>query len=71
VPPAVGLAALLMLIARATHPPAGIDAFLVAELGLPTSWFVNPVLIGALLLVTFSRLWAFGEHRLTRRLSSR
>jgi CBS domain-containing membrane protein len=68
---AVGLAALLMLIARATHPPAGIDAFLVAGLGLPTSWFVNPVLIGALLLVIYSRLRVLGEHRLTQRPSSR
>ncbi len=67
---AVGLAALLMLIARATHPPAGIDAFLVAELGLPASWILNPVLIGALLLVGFSRLWVFGEHRLQRYLRS-
>jgi CBS-domain-containing membrane protein len=68
---AVGLAALLMLLARAIHPPAGIDAFLVAELGLPASWIVSPVLLGALLLVAFSRLWVFGEHRLTPRLFSR
>jgi CBS-domain-containing membrane protein len=62
---AVGLAALLMLLARAMHPPAGIDAFLVAGLGLPASWIVSPVLLGALLLVAFSRLWMLGEHRLT------
>jgi hypothetical protein len=43
----------------------------VAGLGLPTSWFVNPVLIGALLLVIYSRLWVLGEHRLTQRPSSR
>jgi CBS-domain-containing membrane protein len=68
---AVGLAALLMLLVRAMHPPAGIDAFLVAELGLPTSWIWSPVLLGALLLVAFSRLWVFGEDRLTPRLFSR
>ena len=63
---AVGLAALLMLGCRATHPPAGIDAFLVAGLGLPTNWIVNPVLIGAVLLAGYSRVWALGEHRLSR-----
>ena len=68
---AVGLAALLMLLARAMHPPAGIDAFLVAELGLPASWILSPVLLGALLLASFSRLWVLGEHRLGPRLFSR
>jgi CBS-domain-containing membrane protein len=63
---AVGLAALLMLAARATHPPAGIDAFLVAGIGLPLGWIVNPVLIGVVLLVAFSRLWVAGEHRLPK-----
>ena len=68
---AVGLAALLMLAARATHPPAGIDAFLVAGIGLPLSWIVNPVLIGVVLLVAFSRLWVAGEHRLPKSLAAR
>jgi CBS-domain-containing membrane protein len=65
-PVAVGLAALLMLGCRAMHPPAGIDAFLVAGLGLPTNWIINPVLIGAVLLAAYSRVWALGEHRLSR-----
>jgi len=60
---AVGLAALFMLAGRAMHPPAGIDAFLVAGLGLSPGWIVNPVLIGAILLAVFSRLWAAGERR--------
>jgi CBS-domain-containing membrane protein len=68
---AVGLAALLMLLCRAMHPPAGIDAFLVAGLGLPLSWALNPVLIGALLLAIFSRLWAAGEGRLPHSLRGR
>jgi CBS-domain-containing membrane protein len=63
---AVGLAALLMLGCRAMHPPAGIDAFLVVGLGLPTNWIVNPVAAGAVLLAGFSRAWALGEHRLSR-----
>jgi CBS-domain-containing membrane protein len=61
---AVGLAALLMLGCRAMHPPAGIDAFLIAATNLPLGWALNPVLIGALLLAGFSRLWALGSHRL-------
>jgi hypothetical protein len=48
------------------HPPAGIDAFLVARLGLPTSWIVNPVVIGVLLLAGYSRVWMLGEHCLSR-----
>jgi CBS-domain-containing membrane protein len=60
----VGLAALLMLLCRALHPPAGIDAFLVAELGLPWSWVANPVLIGAVLLAVFAWLWAAGGRQL-------
>jgi len=39
-----------MLGCRAMHPPAGIDAFLIAGLGLPRSWIVNPIMIGAVLL---------------------
>jgi hypothetical protein len=55
-----------MLGCRAMHPPAGIDAFLVAGLGLPTNWIVNPVVIGALLLAGYSRVWMLGEHCLSR-----
>jgi CBS-domain-containing membrane protein len=56
----VGAAGLLMIASRALHPPAGVDAFLIAHLGLPWWWIVNPVLIGAVLLAGFSRLWAAG-----------
>jgi CBS-domain-containing membrane protein len=62
----VGLAALLMLALRAVHPPAGIDAFLVAGWGLPVSWLVSPVLVGAVLLALFARVWSAGEHRFRR-----
>lgn len=63
----VGLATLLMLAARALHPPAGIDGFLVPLLGLPSSWMLNPVLCGAVMLAVYSRLWALGEKRLLHR----
>jgi CBS-domain-containing membrane protein len=42
----VGLAALGMLAARAPHPPAGIDAFLIAANGLTLRWVVSPVMVG-------------------------
>lgn len=61
----VGAAALLMTVLRALHPPAGIDAFLIAYLGLPWSWIVSPVLIGAVLLAVFSRFWATGGRYLS------
>ena len=60
----VGLAALLMLALRAMHPPAGIDAFLVAGWGLPMTWTLSPVLVGAVLLAAFARVWSIGERRL-------
>jgi CBS-domain-containing membrane protein len=64
---AVGLAVLLMLLCRAVHPPAGIDAFLVVNFSLTADWILNPVLVGALLLALYSRLWAAGERRLPMR----
>jgi CBS-domain-containing membrane protein len=67
----VGLAALLMLAMRAVHPPAGIDGFLVPLLGLPARWVLSPVLVGAVLLAVFARLWAKGEGRLRRQFFGR
>jgi CBS-domain-containing membrane protein len=60
----VGLAALLMLCARAVHPPAGINGFLVPLLGLPLGWVVSPVLIGAMLLAIFATFWSRSGLRL-------
>ena len=62
----VGLAALLMLSARAMHPPAGIDGFLVPLLGLPLGRALQPVLTGAVLLAVLARLWSRGEGLLPR-----
>jgi len=61
---AVGLATLLMIVSRTLHPPAGIDAFLVASDGLAITWIFNPVLIGALLLSGFSSAWRAIEQQL-------
>jgi CBS-domain-containing membrane protein len=63
----VGLAALGMLTVRAPHPPAGIDAFLIAENGLPLRWVLSPVLIGCVLLVAFSQFWHAGEKAIFKR----
>jgi CBS-domain-containing membrane protein len=62
----VGLATLLMLWARALHPPATISGFLVPLLGLPLHWAFKPVLIGAILLALFAALWSRGEGLLLR-----
>lgn len=60
---AVGFAVLLMQVARAMHPPAGIGAMLIASQGLPVWWIVNPVLIGALLLVAYAGVWTGLERK--------
>lgn len=54
---ALGLALFLMLMTRALHPPAGINAFLVAYFALPASWMISPVLVGSLFLVGYKRVW--------------
>jgi len=61
---ALGIALFLMLIARALHPPAGINAFLIAAYGLPLSWAISPVLVGSLFLVGYKRIWWLMEQRL-------
>lgn len=61
---ALGLALLLMLLLRALHPPAGIDAFLIAAYGLSLSWAISPVLVGAIFLVGYKRMWLIIEARL-------
>jgi CBS-domain-containing membrane protein len=60
----VGLASFAMLLLRAPHPPAGIDAFLIGGSDLTASWVLSPVLIGCLLLVAFSQSWLLGERAL-------
>ena len=61
---AVGLASLAMIGAGMLHPPAGLDAFLIATQGLPVRWIFNPVLVGTVLLAVYARLWAEGERNL-------
>lgn len=61
---ALGLALFLMLLLRALHPPAGINAFLIAAYGLPISWAISPVLVGSLFLVGYKRMWVLMEQSL-------
>lgn len=61
---AVGLATVAMITARVLHPPAGIDAFLIASLSLPATWVLNPVLAGAVLLVGYAKVWQAAEVRI-------
>lgn len=63
---AVGLATFAMLITRTLHPPAGIDAFLVPINDLGLRWLASPVLVGAVMLAAYGRLWAAGERRFVR-----
>lgn len=61
---ALGLAVLLMLVTGSLHPPAGINAFLVAAYDLPLAWIISPVLVGSVFLVGYKRLWVLGEQRM-------
>jgi len=63
---ALGLALLFMLTFGALHPPAGIDAFLIAAFGLPLVWVLSPVLVGAVFLVGYTKVWSAGERWLGR-----
>jgi CBS-domain-containing membrane protein len=68
---AVGLATVAMIGTGMLHPPAGLDAFLIAAHGLPTRWIFSPVLIGTVMLAVYARLWAQGERHLLRPLMDR
>lgn len=63
---ALGLSLLFMLSFDALHPPAGIDAFLIAAFGLPLFWVLSPVLVGAVFLVGYAKVWSAGERWLSR-----
>jgi len=62
----VGLATLAMIAGGMLHPPAGLDAFLIASQNLPPRWIASPVLAGTVLLAAYARLWAEGERRIIR-----
>jgi CBS-domain-containing membrane protein len=62
----VGLATFAMVALNCLHPPAGIDAFLIPSQKLAAPWIASPVLVGAVLLVIYARLWAAGERWLLR-----
>ena len=54
---AVGLAVLAMVLTDTLHPPAGINPLLIVVGGLPWSFIVAPVLVGALMLTAFALVW--------------
>jgi CBS-domain-containing membrane protein len=60
---AVGLAIAVMHVTRTFHPPAGIDPLIVVAQGMPWSFLLAPVAIGALMLAAFAWLW----HAFVRR----
>jgi hypothetical protein len=55
-----------MIAGGMLHPPAGLDAFLIASQNLPPRWIASPVLAGTVLLAAYARLWAEGERRIIR-----
>lgn len=54
---AVGVAVLAMQLTGTFHPPAGIDPLIVVVNGVPWTFLVSPVLLGALLLLAFTYIW--------------
>ncbi len=54
---AVGLAMLAMHLARAYHPPAGIDALIVGLNNLSFGFLLVPVAAGVVLLTAFAFIW--------------
>lgn len=58
VPAAFAASVLLMLATRTMHPPAGINALLPVTHDYGWSFLLNPVLLGALLLVAYAILFS-------------
>ena len=54
---ATGLGVSAMLITKTTHPPAGANPILIMLTGQSWGFIVNPVLIGALVIVMVGRLY--------------
>ncbi|MGN6460558.1 MAG: HPP family protein [Pseudolabrys sp.] len=57
---AVGLSMVAMHLTRTFHPPAGIDPLIIVVNNMPLTYFVLPVVVGAVALALFAGLW----HRL-------
>ena len=63
----VGLAIAAMMLTDTVHPPAGANPIVVALTQPGVSFLVVPVLLGATLIVTVSRIYAAGVARIERR----
>ncbi len=61
---AVALALLAMLLVKALHPPAALDAFVVTHQGVGSEWAIMPVLIGAVMLAVYGRATYWIERKL-------
>lgn len=61
---AVALAVLAMLLLKALHPPAALDAFVVTSQGVGGEWAIMPILIGAVLLAVYGRATYWIERKL-------
>ena len=56
-----------MMLTDTVHPPAGANPIVVALTQPGVSFLVVPVLLGATLIVTVSRIYAAGVARIERR----
>lgn len=54
---ATGLGVSVMLITKTTHPPAGANPLLIMLTGQSWSFVINPVLIGAIMIVIVGRFY--------------
>jgi CBS-domain-containing membrane protein len=60
---AVGLAIVAMHLTRTFHPPAGINPLIIVINGMPWTFLLVPVAVGAVLLALFALVW----HNMLRR----
>jgi len=67
---AVGLAIAAMQAGDVMHPPAGINALIMVVAHPPWTFVLLPVLVGALILVTFARLLHRGAGVLAEQTNS-
>lgn len=54
---ATGLAVMLMMLTKTTHPPAGANPLLIMLTGQSWWFLLDPVLLGSILLVSVAKLY--------------
>ena len=57
---ATGLSITVMMLTKTTHPPAGANPILIMLTSQTWDFLIFPVLIGALIIVTFGKAYNYG-----------